>query len=52
MIPAAARVGALFLHDASGNHFCTASVVASPDRDLLVHRGALHQRRQPARGHP
>ena len=23
------RVGALFEHDASGNHFCTASVVAS-----------------------
>jgi V8-like Glu-specific endopeptidase len=36
MVPAAARVGALFLHDASGNHFCTASVVASPGRDLLV----------------
>ncbi|MGD0242355.1 MAG: hypothetical protein ABSB59_18780 [Streptosporangiaceae bacterium] len=35
-IPAAARVGALFLHDAGGNHFCTASVVASPGRDLLV----------------
>jgi V8-like Glu-specific endopeptidase len=36
MVPVAARVGALFLHDASGDHFCTASVVASPDRDLLV----------------
>lgn len=36
MVPAAARVGALFLHDPSGNHFCTASVVASPGRDLLV----------------
>ena len=36
MVPAAARVGALFLHDASGNHFCTASVVASPGHDLLV----------------
>jgi V8-like Glu-specific endopeptidase len=36
MIPAVARVGALFLHDASGDHFCTASVVASPGRDLLV----------------
>jgi V8-like Glu-specific endopeptidase len=36
MVPGAARVGALFLHDASGNHFCTASVVASPGRDLLV----------------
>ena len=30
------RVGALFEHDASGNHFCTASVVASPERDLLI----------------
>ncbi len=33
---AAPRVGALFEHDVSGNHFCTASVVASPGRDLLV----------------
>jgi len=30
------RVGALFEHDANGNHFCTASVVASPGRDLLI----------------
>jgi V8-like Glu-specific endopeptidase len=30
------RVGALFEHDASGNHFCTASVVASPGRNLLI----------------
>ncbi len=30
------RVGTLFEHDASGNHFCTASVVASPGRDLLI----------------
>jgi len=30
------RVGALFEHDPSGNHFCTASVVASPGRDLLI----------------
>ena len=30
------RVGALFEHDASGNHFCTASVVASPGRELLI----------------
>ena len=30
------RVGALFENDASGNHFCTASVVASPGRDLLI----------------
>jgi V8-like Glu-specific endopeptidase len=33
---AAPRVGALFEHDASGNHFCTASVVASPGHDLLM----------------
>lgn len=32
----ALRVGALFEHDASGEHFCTASVVASPGEDLLV----------------
>ena len=30
------RVGALFEHDANGNHFCTASVVASLGRDLLI----------------
>src|ERR1700746_2553952 len=30
------RVGALFAHDASGDHFCTASVVASPQHDLLI----------------
>ena len=35
VIPAL-RVGALFAHDASGNHFCTASVVASPGHDLLI----------------
>ncbi len=34
--PPGARVGALFEHDASGNHFCTASVVTSPGRDLLI----------------
>jgi V8-like Glu-specific endopeptidase len=32
----ALRVGALFEHDASGGHFCTASVVASPGKDLLI----------------
>ena len=32
----ALRVGALFSRDASGGHFCTASVVASPGEDLLV----------------
>ena len=33
---AALRVGALFEHDESGNHFCTASVVSSPGKDLLI----------------
>jgi hypothetical protein len=33
---AAARVGALFLRTSGGNHFCTASVVSSPGRDLLI----------------
>ena len=33
---AALKVGALFEHDASGAHFCTASVVASPGEDLLI----------------
>jgi len=32
----ALRVGALFERDASGAHFCTASVVDSPGQDLLV----------------
>ena len=32
----ALRVGALFERDASGEHFCTASVVASPGKDLLI----------------
>jgi V8-like Glu-specific endopeptidase len=30
------RVGALFVKDADGDHFCTASVVASPGKDLLI----------------
>jgi V8-like Glu-specific endopeptidase len=30
------RVGALFERDASGQHFCTASVVASPGKNLLI----------------
>ena len=30
------RVGALFEHDANGNHFCTASPVTSPGKDLLI----------------
>ena len=32
----ALRVGALFLHSSSGNHFCTASVVASPGGNVLI----------------
>ncbi len=32
----ALRVGALFVHEAGGDHFCTASVVASPGKDLLI----------------
>ncbi|HEX6521958.1 MAG TPA: serine protease [Streptosporangiaceae bacterium] len=35
VIPAP-RVGALFSRSASGDHFCTASVVDSPGRDLLI----------------
>jgi V8-like Glu-specific endopeptidase len=30
------RVGALFEHGPSGNHFCTASVVSSPGENLLI----------------
>ncbi|MBV9205833.1 MAG: trypsin-like serine protease [Actinobacteria bacterium] len=30
------RVGALFEHDANGDHFCTASVVASRGQELLI----------------
>jgi len=30
------RVGALFDHDDAGEHFCTASVVTSPGKDLLI----------------
>jgi V8-like Glu-specific endopeptidase len=33
---AAPRIGALFEKDPAGNHFCTASVVASPGGDLLI----------------
>ena len=32
----ATRVGALFLRVGSADHFCTASVVSSPGRDLLI----------------
>jgi len=32
----ALRVGALFVRGGSSDHFCTASVVASPGRDLLI----------------
>ena len=30
------RVGALFSHDTQGDHFCTASAVDSPQRNLIV----------------
>ncbi|MEV0401918.1 serine protease [Actinoallomurus sp. NPDC050550] len=30
------RVGALFSHDTSGTHFCTASTVDSPNRNLII----------------
>jgi V8-like Glu-specific endopeptidase len=30
------RVGALFEHGPTGNHFCTASVVSSPRKNLLI----------------
>ena len=33
---AALRVGALFVREPGGNHFCTASVVARPGQDLLI----------------
>ena len=32
----ALRIGALFVREANSSHFCTASVVASPGRDLLI----------------
>lgn len=35
-VRAGLRVGALFEHDAAGNHFCTASVVSSPGKNLLI----------------
>ena len=34
--PVALRVGALFVRAGSTDHFCTASVVASPAKDLLI----------------
>jgi hypothetical protein len=34
--PVPLRVGALFERDASGQHFCTASVVTSPGKNLLI----------------
>src|SRR2546422_837644 len=30
------RVGALFSHDIKGDHFCTASAVDSPNRNLII----------------
>src|SRR5215472_16825364 len=38
----APRVGALFEHDASGNHFCTASVVASQGHLLITAAHCIH----------
>jgi V8-like Glu-specific endopeptidase len=35
-VRAALDVGALFERNATGNHFCTASVVSSPGKDLLI----------------
>ncbi len=35
-VPAAMRVGALFSHSAGGDHFCTASVVSSRGRNMLI----------------
>jgi V8-like Glu-specific endopeptidase len=35
-VNAALRVGALFERGATGDHFCTASVVSSPGKDLLI----------------
>jgi V8-like Glu-specific endopeptidase len=35
-VPSSLRVGALFEHDETGEHFCTASVVASPGENLLI----------------
>ena len=32
----ALRVGALFIRESDGDHFCTASVVASMAKDLLI----------------
>lgn len=37
--PSNARVGALFSHDASGDHFCTASVVDSPGGSVIITAG-------------
>ncbi|MFF0293951.1 trypsin-like serine peptidase [Kitasatospora sp. NPDC004614] len=34
--PLNSRVGAVFTHAADGDHFCTASVVGSPARNLIV----------------
>jgi V8-like Glu-specific endopeptidase len=34
--PGAPSVGALFVHDLNGGHFCTASVIDSPHRNLIV----------------
>ncbi|GAA3189054.1 MULTISPECIES: trypsin-like serine peptidase [Streptomyces] len=45
-----ARIGAVFEKDDSGNHFCTASVVQSPGRNMLV--TAAHCAFDPDTGKP
>lgn len=35
-VPSVTRVGALFSHDVRGDHFCTAGVVRSPSRDMII----------------
>lgn len=46
--PLNSRVGAVFAHSADGDHFCTASVVDSPGRNLIV--TAAHCLVDPGRG--
>jgi len=47
--PPTPSVGALFVRDGGANHFCTASVVDSPGRDLLI--TAAHCINSGAAGH-
>ncbi|MGW4805657.1 trypsin-like serine peptidase [Kitasatospora sp. NPDC004272] len=46
--PSNSRVGAVFAHGADGDHFCTAGVVDSPGRNLLI--TAAHCRVEPRTG--